>query len=319
MKMKITPRPPTPRRVPRRMVKTLHARAASSTKDFEEFESESEPNMRFSHALIVVLALHVLAVGGVFAFNSLKGRHLPAERTKPSAQSATASSPDVVTAPAKKAAAPAHETAPAAQIKTSAKSQKEAEFSTHTVVVGDTLARIAIGHKTTVEALQQANAIGNSPLRIGQVLKIPAKSPTAKTPATPETAASKMAEVKTPTATKTTEPKSAPAAKTAEAKTAAVEKSSEAKPTASSVSNPETKSPQAAKTTELATASKSAAAETPKADSKPDTSEKTYTVAKGDNPYSIAKKLKVSYNELLKANAIKDPTKLQIGQKLIIP
>jgi LysM repeat protein len=34
---------------------------------------------------------------------------------------------------------------------------------------------------------------------------------------------------------------------------------------------------------------------------------------------SIAKKLKVSQYELLSANGITDPTKLQIGQKLTIP
>ena len=46
---------------------------------------------------------------------------------------------------------------------------------------------------------------------------------------------------------------------------------------------------------------------------------KYYIVAKGDNPVSIAKKLKVSQYDLLSANGITDPTKLQIGQKLIIP
>ena len=46
---------------------------------------------------------------------------------------------------------------------------------------------------------------------------------------------------------------------------------------------------------------------------------KYYIVAKGDNPVSIAKKLKVSQYELLSANGITDPTKLQIGQKLMIP
>ncbi|MFZ4483605.1 MAG: LysM peptidoglycan-binding domain-containing protein, partial [Chthoniobacterales bacterium] len=45
----------------------------------------------------------------------------------------------------------------------------------------------------------------------------------------------------------------------------------------------------------------------------------TYTVAKGDNPYKIAKKLGVSYQALVDANAIKDPTKLQIGQVLKVP
>jgi 2',3'-cyclic-nucleotide 2'-phosphodiesterase/3'-nucleotidase len=44
-----------------------------------------------------------------------------------------------------------------------------------------------------------------------------------------------------------------------------------------------------------------------------------YTVAKGDNPVAIARKLHVSYDTLLKLNKIEDPTKLQIGQKLRIP
>jgi len=46
---------------------------------------------------------------------------------------------------------------------------------------------------------------------------------------------------------------------------------------------------------------------------------KTYTVKKGDNPATIAKKLKVSYNDLIALNHIEDPHKLQIGQKLLIP
>jgi LysM repeat protein len=46
---------------------------------------------------------------------------------------------------------------------------------------------------------------------------------------------------------------------------------------------------------------------------------KVYVVAKGDNPVTIAKKLKVSYDELLALNHIDDPKKLQIGQKLLIP
>ena len=46
---------------------------------------------------------------------------------------------------------------------------------------------------------------------------------------------------------------------------------------------------------------------------------KTYVVAKGDNPVSIARKLKVSESDLLAVNHIDDPRKLQIGQKLIIP
>lgn len=50
-----------------------------------------------------------------------------------------------------------------------------------------------------------------------------------------------------------------------------------------------------------------------------DVSYRTYVVAKGDNPVTIAKKFKVSYDELLVLNHIDDPRKLKIGQKLLIP
>ncbi|HEU0274095.1 MAG TPA: LysM peptidoglycan-binding domain-containing protein [Candidatus Udaeobacter sp.] len=46
---------------------------------------------------------------------------------------------------------------------------------------------------------------------------------------------------------------------------------------------------------------------------------KTYVVKKGDNPVTIAKKLKVSYDDLIALNHIEDPRKLRIGQKLLIP
>ena len=46
---------------------------------------------------------------------------------------------------------------------------------------------------------------------------------------------------------------------------------------------------------------------------------KVYVVVKGDNPVTIAKKFKVSYDDLIALNHIEDPRKLQIGQKLLIP
>ena len=51
----------------------------------------------------------------------------------------------------------------------------------------------------------------------------------------------------------------------------------------------------------------------------PSDSGKTYVVKKGDNPVGIAKKLKVSYGDLMTLNHIDDPRKLRIGQKLLIP
>ena len=57
-------------------------------------------------------------------------------------------------------------------------------------------------------------------------------------------------------------------------------------------------------------------AETPP---KADANKKTYVVAKGDTPVSIAKKFKITSAQLLAANDIEDPHKLKIGQKLVIP
>src|SRR6266481_8738648 len=44
----------------------------------------------------------------------------------------------------------------------------------------------------------------------------------------------------------------------------------------------------------------------------PARSGKVYTVVRGDNPVKIAKKLKVSYDDLLALNQIEDPRKLKI-------
>jgi LysM repeat protein len=51
----------------------------------------------------------------------------------------------------------------------------------------------------------------------------------------------------------------------------------------------------------------------------PASSGKVYTVVKGDNPVKIAKKLRVSYEDLIALNHIEDARKLKVGQKLLVP
>ena len=84
-------------------------------------------------------------------------------------------------------------------------------------------------------------------------------------------------------------------------------------PTTIGIASPETK-PQTATLT--APAAQKNSAKTP---AKISDSGKTYVVAKGDNPVTIAKKFKVSYDDLVALNHIDDPRKLKIGQKLLIP
>lgn len=67
------------------------------------------------------------------------------------------------------------------------------------------------------------------------------------------------------------------------------------------------------------TASAKTQAKTEAAPEKESPSKASYVVAKGDTPISIAKKLKVSQETLMKANNIDDPRKLKIGQTIKIP
>ena len=47
--------------------------------------------------------------------------------------------------------------------------------------------------------------------------------------------------------------------------------------------------------------------------------QKYYILQKGDTLYSVARKYNISYEALLAANSIADPTKLRAGQKILIP
>jgi LysM repeat protein len=262
MKPKRTVKMPLRRPAPKSRASTpkLPARAATADYDMEDYEEESEPNMRFSHAVFVVLVLHVIAVAGVFAFNSIKARQVALD------EGAAAAAPATTQGVAGADARPARATAASAR-----------QERTHTVAAGDTLTRIAALHGTTVEALEKENSITTySTIRVGQILRIPQAStkPAARKPI--------------PARVIATASKPAPAAKAA------------ANPGDFTAVTPSTTSgslPQPAGQTTPA----------------------TYTVEKGDNPYSIARKFGVSYQKLIEINQIEDPTKIQIGQILKLP
>lgn len=44
-----------------------------------------------------------------------------------------------------------------------------------------------------------------------------------------------------------------------------------------------------------------------------------YTLAPGENLYMVSRKLQVSYNDLMQANGLTDPRQLRVGQKLKVP
>jgi len=60
----------------RRRLRPLQAKASAiNPSEFEDYGPE--PNMKLSHAFMVVLALHIIAVGGLFAFNKIKVNSAP--------------------------------------------------------------------------------------------------------------------------------------------------------------------------------------------------------------------------------------------------
>jgi len=252
----------TPQRPTRRLVsrKRLHARAASSREEVEDYESESEPSMKLSQAFIVVLVLHVVAVGGIYGFNKLnETKPKPVAEKKEAAPEVIAKAPEPV--------AEAKPQAPAANA-----------GQTYTVVAGDTLKRIASKFNTSIEALEKANNLtSTSIIRTGQILVV-GKAASANAASAPVKADPVPHSQATP----------------------------------SVVAKPAPVQPVVAKT---APAEPVASAKEPAADS----AGQSYVVAKGDNPYSIAKKFKVTQDALMKANNIDDPRKLKIGQKLAIP
>ena len=251
-----------PRRQARRLVarKTIHARAASSREEVEEYENEAEPSMKLSQAFIVVLVLHVVAVAGVYGFNQLKEKPARPATAKTEAAEAAAVTEKKADTLAKEQAASA------------AKSQ--ATEISYTVVAGDTLRRIASKFNTSVASLEKVNNLtSTSILKVGQILVIGSSG------------------------------------KMAAAASQSTESLSKLPPTPAIVAKaPPVKAPTVQGKPEAGPLGKTQASD-----------EKTYVVAKGDNPYSLAKKFNVSQAALMKANNIDDPKKLKIGQKLVVP
>jgi LysM repeat protein len=205
--------------------RVVRASAARALREDDEGYYEAEPNMKLSHAFMVVLVLHIVAVGGIYAFNKVKVQKNPdilanisGRIAQATGTSAAPTAPLVTTSQA--APAPEAAAAPARDL------PPEAD---------EPLPAVVTSMRSTPPALAPA-----------------------ATPAAP----AKVAAV------------AAPAAKAAPAKAAERSK---------------------------------------------DAGSGTYEVAKGDNPYKIAKKLGVKYQDLLSLNGITDPTKLQIGQVLKVP
>ena len=157
-----------------------------------DYEEMSEPNMKLSRALLIVLVLHVVAVAGIIAFNAIKSRQAvlpPLATTKATAPQASQKStaPATVasesTKPREESTKPAvKEERKAIPVKPFVEATPKAESKkSYVVAKGDTPTSIAKKFKITSAQLLAANDIEDAhKLKIGRKLVIPAPKETNK-------------------------------------------------------------------------------------------------------------------------------------------
>jgi LysM repeat protein len=166
------------------------ARRSVGIPDEMDYEEMSEPNMKLSRALLIVLVLHVVAVAGIIAFNAIKSRQGVVPPVSTPRASAQTSAPKTVAPPvaaSDSAAKPRDETAttkPAVKeerkaipVKPIAENSPKGESKkTYVVAKGDTPLSIARKFKVPFDDLLATNKIEDPhKLKIGQKLVIPVK------------------------------------------------------------------------------------------------------------------------------------------------
>ncbi|WP_353568857.1 LysM peptidoglycan-binding domain-containing protein [Haloferula sargassicola] len=253
----------------------------------EELEGDV-PNLGIGKALLVILAIHVVAIGGIF-YHSYR-----LDRSNEPEQASTATKRVVK--------APGNELAESAAIRVTPSIARAVDPTQDEVLpvfrasdqiysagTGDTYATIA--ERFGIDEMELRAANDNIPLRQGRRLRIPPKSITAVEPE--EIASLRVVPAPEP------EPASArEALDELVATDAAVALDRQVAEAPKAVPVPH-------------------AASTPKP--KPASGKGSYKVKSGDTFWSIAKRNDVPVNRLMEANGITDARKLRVGMSLVIP
>jgi LysM repeat protein len=138
---------------------------AATVRRAHEAEYLEEPNVKLSSAFFVMLVLHVVAVGGIYAFNAIKAHQpLPFE----DADTSRPQQPAETVADTQMTASPAADEKPA---------PTPAATRTYRVRSGDTIARIASANGVSAEEIIDMNGLrAAGGIHVGQELTLPAGS-----------------------------------------------------------------------------------------------------------------------------------------------
>jgi LysM repeat protein len=332
-------KPTTPRRTRR-----LLARAATMNQAAEEFDDYGpEPNMKLSHAFLVVLALHVVAVGGLYAFNTIKAGNRSSTRAEakeaPVAQKGMPSGQNDSPVGGSQGSSGSDDQggnkpplgskpAPVAKVSNQTQGKQSAEKPSQP----------SKGLLASARSMLRMAGTGGS--AVAGTSKLAAQEPVPAADSKPPASAQQTYIVKAgDTVTKIASslgvtipdlekvnglagnavlqvgqslkvPAQAVAQAVTTVQTEAVKVGTSAAKLPAAVVAAVSQSPSTSSTT-VESATPSATAEV--------AGGSQYTVVKGDNPWKIAKRFKISQEELMKANGITDPKKIQIGQVLKIP
>jgi membrane-bound lytic murein transglycosylase D len=316
--------------IPKR-TRRLRARAATMNPQEAEFEDYGpEPNMKLSHAFLVVLLLHVIAVGGLYAFNSMKASKEVGKAAKLAAAKAAVPANPPTVKPGQeetkqqdsrerepKGEPPAAQKAPV--VAKTTESTKAAPREGVRPQSGSLLQKVAAatGVGTAAATTKASAQVTNPEATVANPEPLAPKSYIVKAGDTITRIASSLG-VAIPDLEKVNG-----IAGNAVLQVGQVLKVPEKAVTQAVASVSAQAGNAAAAVTGAGTATTGTPASMPAettATGSPATAEfGEYTVAKGDSPYKIAKRFKISPEELMKINGITDPKKIQIGQKLRIP
>lgn len=179
-----------PKLFPQKKLRATAARRSPlGVPDAADYEEMSEPNMKLSRALLIVLVLHVVAVAGIIAFNTIKTRQAsapppfpktagsaaPIEPAKTETLAAASAAPSISPIP-KAARSPAKPIAKAERVVRPGDKPAADSGKTYVVAKGDNPVNIAKKLKVPYDELIAVNHIEDPhKLQIGQKLIIPAK------------------------------------------------------------------------------------------------------------------------------------------------